>query len=406
MLRLSSFKNALSFSLYFVCEWLFCFLVLLPLLANQWALFVPFVLLAITHGFMLFILRKSQSSSLAGFLIVSAIIGFLALLFLHLSLFAATLLVALLTFFSLRRDEGNNPERLWRLVLVFASVVVFYALFAPISHPSGLFLLLLAELAAAVLWISLGNHLNSRWLAMISIFLIAAVAIMSFLTDIVKPLIVMIYDMLFNFVLRPITYGVASVIFGWLNHLSSPKTGRRIHNALQGSNAVKKHAVGAPMDVHPMFNFGLLFGILITVIFFAIAFWQLRKIRTGHDRVRTKTETMVSEVSSSHPGFHPERRSQRLFAPKHPVRRAIFQLQKRAAKHRLGRYASESLTEWLERLNISQLDVLIGSYEKVRYGGQELTDSENAAFHKAIKEAEQQVTTRVNQRNNTQQDEV
>ncbi|MFT8311775.1 MAG: DUF4129 domain-containing protein [Sporolactobacillus sp.] len=386
-------KESISFTLFFSCEWLFCFLVLLPIMPGQWAMLFPFIALAIIHSLLLSVLQRSRHSSLAGFLFVAVIIGLLAWLVLHMSLFASALLSALLTYFSLQDDEGRSPERLWRLMLLFAVVVVAYTLFAPISRRGALFLLLFVELAAAGMWISFKSELNKRWLSIIAASFAAAAILLALITSFLKPVVTVIYNFLFNVIIRPITYGTVSVIFGWLNHFSSKQTGRRIQNALQGSNIEKKPSVNTPPpDLHPVFNFGLIFGIIIAAALLLIVFWQLRKIKRN-SATQDKLNTKLTQKKITNLVHEPSQSRRPLFSPKNPVRRAIYKLQKRATKQKLGRRSSESLAEWLRRLKLTHSDILISSYEKVRYGGVELTDMENKTFFRAIDEAKQQLNS-------------
>lgn len=386
-------KEIVSLVLYFGGEWLFCFLVLLPIMAKQWALLIPFIVLALIHGSLLLLLKQLKHSSLAGFLLVAVMIGLLALLILDLSFFASVLLTAMLTYFSLRNDEGKSAEKLWRFVLLFAIVVVIYALFAPIYHLGFLFLLLLAELAAAAAWISMNNGLANRWLVIIATSFITAAAILTLVAGLLKPLVTAVYDFLFYLIIRPITYGLSTVLFGWLNGYTNKQTGRKIQQALQGSNSSNKHPIERPpSDIHPLLNFGLLFGLLIAVALFFIVFRQLRRIKTSNHAAPAMTTEFETRESPLSADKNRKRSGNRFFAPQHTVRRAIYKLQKQATKHKCGRSASETLSDWLKRLNLNGTDVLIASYEKVRYGGKELTESELSAFLRAVKEVRQQLS--------------
>ncbi|SFG00001.1 hypothetical protein [Sporolactobacillus nakayamae] len=399
-------KEIVSLALYFSCEWLFCFLVLLPIMAGQWALLIPFIVLALIHCSMLLLLRQMKHSSLASFLLVAVVTGLLALFILDLSFFASALLTAMLTYFSLRNDEGKSADKLWRFVLVFSSIVVIYALFARINHPNALFLLLLAELAAAITWISLNNGLGNRWLSILSTSFITVAAILTLVAGMLKPLVAAVYDFLFYLIIRPITYGISTVLFGWLNGFSNKQTGRRIQQALQGSNTNKHPSQGLPPDGHPLVNFGLLFGLLIAVVLVFIVFRQLRRIKISKHTAPAMTTEFKTRENLLFADKDRKRSVNRFFPPKHPVRRAIYKLQKLASKHKCGRGASETLSDWLKRLNLSDKDVLMTAYEKVRYGGKELTESELNAFLKTAKKAEQQLNKPEHQENDVKSSET
>ncbi|GAY74660.1 hypothetical protein NBRC111894_214 [Sporolactobacillus inulinus] len=49
------------------------------------------------------------------------------------------------------------------------------------------------------------------------------------------------------------------------------------------------------------------------------------------------------------------------------------------------------MREWANRLNLDSADLFITFYEKVRYGNQELTASEQAIYLDAVHDAEKQI---------------
>ncbi|MFC0015973.1 MULTISPECIES: DUF4129 domain-containing protein [Allobacillus] len=69
-------------------------------------------------------------------------------------------------------------------------------------------------------------------------------------------------------------------------------------------------------------------------------------------------------------------------APKSEIRKAFFELERWAAKRKLGRYDDETVEQWLHRL---QLDTnryadVIDFYQTVRYGEQHLTEDEKRQY--------------------------
>ncbi|WP_139693388.1 DUF4129 domain-containing protein [Sporolactobacillus terrae] len=387
-----AFKHLLTFILYLACEWLFCFLVLLPFIAHQWAPLILFACLAVIHMLLLGSLQKLRHVTFAAFLSVSVLIGLAALILFHLSLFASMLLTALLTYFSIRGDEGRSVERLWRLIVLFAAVVCIYALFTPIRHPSALFILLIAELAAALTLIHLTSGIRGHVLLLISGILAVTACITSMIAALLKPAVTFIYDSLFNFIVKPLSYGAFSVLFGWLNGRLTPHANSEIKRALQRSSTEKKTSMQKIVpDAQANFNFGLLFGILIVVLLLLIAFWQLRRINMSKAKKNVQDDAIKTEKIPLQSAPKRDRKPIRLSAPKHTVRRAIYRLQKQAKKVGCGRHPYESLQEWLFRLNLNATDRLITYYEKVRYGNQELTASEQAMYLDSVHDAEKQL---------------
>ncbi|MEH6936469.1 DUF4129 domain-containing protein [Bacillus sp. JJ664] len=63
-------------------------------------------------------------------------------------------------------------------------------------------------------------------------------------------------------------------------------------------------------------------------------------------------------------------------APSEHIRKLIFQLQKFALKHDLGRHEHETLNEWFQRAEFQQHQDLLHAYEQVRYGNGKLEHNE------------------------------
>lgn len=76
--------------------------------------------------------------------------------------------------------------------------------------------------------------------------------------------------------------------------------------------------------------------------------------------------------------------------PDHVIRKEIHQFEKFAAKLHLGRKDYEAITEWFQRIDVSENKELVSIYEKVRYGDEEGTQKEYKLFKEfiAVKKAE------------------
>ncbi|MCO7174766.1 hypothetical protein ACFP7A_02310 [Sporolactobacillus kofuensis] len=390
-------KRILSILLYTLCEWLFCYLILLPFSPNQWMIVLPFMAFAVIHSLLIVFLKRRKHADAFSLLMVSLLIGLLALVVVHMSLLASATLTALITYFAVKREQKQSSDRLSLLILLFAIVVIIYVLFAVIRQPVSLFFLLLIEIMASISWISLNLHKQEgRWLLISSGTFLAASAVLTTIVIFAKPWVEMVYNTIFNLIVRPITYGVATLLFGWLSSLSNLESARRIHKALQSSSAARQKNGPQSSFSSPFsfLSFDQLMGILIVVAILIFAFLLYRKAKRKN-LVQKQNEVnggvIIQDRFDHSSGQGSKRFLHRRSIPKNQVRRAIFQLQKKASKHKLGRYGSESLSEWLERLCIPQTGTLTSAYEKVRYGENTLTDSEKVAFFQAIKEAKKQI---------------
>ncbi|MUV38298.1 hypothetical protein JNUCC1_02136 [Lentibacillus sp. JNUCC-1] len=67
--------------------------------------------------------------------------------------------------------------------------------------------------------------------------------------------------------------------------------------------------------------------------------------------------------------------------PSHPVRKMIFQFERKAEKTGNGREPSETLQEWFKRVS---LDVDVSAYEKVRYGEVDVSETEIKQLREAL----------------------
>ncbi|WP_077617633.1 DUF4129 domain-containing protein [Bacillus sinesaloumensis] len=76
--------------------------------------------------------------------------------------------------------------------------------------------------------------------------------------------------------------------------------------------------------------------------------------------------------------------------PQAKVRKLIHELELLSAKHGLGRYHHESITEWLGRNHFLE-HRLVDLYERVRYGDEELTEQENEACEEIVKQVKMKI---------------
>ncbi|SHF87228.1 hypothetical protein [Ornithinibacillus halophilus] len=71
--------------------------------------------------------------------------------------------------------------------------------------------------------------------------------------------------------------------------------------------------------------------------------------------------------------------------PSHPIRKLVYQFEKKASKSNNGRMASETLEDWIAR---TRFNLNFDSYQKVRYGLKEVTDEELKELKLQLKEIE------------------
>ncbi|MDZ5712933.1 DUF4129 domain-containing protein [Jeotgalibacillus sp. HH7-29] len=83
--------------------------------------------------------------------------------------------------------------------------------------------------------------------------------------------------------------------------------------------------------------------------------------------------------------------SLKMAVPNHVIRKEMLKLEKKAQKKDAGRRKSETVREWFTRLNVQHAQDFAVIYEKIRYAGKELTESEYKAFEQFVKDFEKRV---------------
>lgn len=71
--------------------------------------------------------------------------------------------------------------------------------------------------------------------------------------------------------------------------------------------------------------------------------------------------------------------------PEHPIRRYVFEFEKKTMTHDYGRKPHETIEEWLKRIDI---DTNLEIYQKVRYGKEEVTEQEAATLKAELRKIE------------------
>lgn len=71
--------------------------------------------------------------------------------------------------------------------------------------------------------------------------------------------------------------------------------------------------------------------------------------------------------------------------PNHPIRKLVYQLEQKAAKTKKGRLEYETVEDWLARIG---LDANLETYQKVRYGNEDVSEQEIVDLKEQLKEIE------------------
>lgn len=75
--------------------------------------------------------------------------------------------------------------------------------------------------------------------------------------------------------------------------------------------------------------------------------------------------------------------------PDHPIRKLLYQFEVRLTKRGFGRQPHETIENWFTRLQLSDYNIQI--YQKVRYGGEEVSEEEVRSFKKNLQQINEQL---------------
>ncbi|WP_100487755.1 DUF4129 domain-containing protein [Sporolactobacillus pectinivorans] len=364
---------------------LFSYLVLFPLSPAKWAVFLPLAVLAVIQSTFMVSLFKWKKAALSNILILSVAIGLAAFLFFHILFLPSCLIAILFLYFSSIGLERRDAAHLWLLFLISASAAIYYYLFFPIGHRNFIFLVLLAELIVLNVLLVVENRSENRYMPGLTAMFIFAAAVLALIVSMLKPLFIWIYDLLFNVLLKNALYSIFNACWIFLNHFANSNRLIKPMKALQNSNANQESSNRTSHPIYPQHHYGLWIALaLVTILVITFYLWlRKRKLRIADIKINA---SVSSAVQSDTFGEKKEKRQffGHLLAPRDPVRKAIFYLQKIAEKAGSGRHFSESLTEWLQRLDHLPDQDLVRNYQKVRYGHQNLLPDEKKAFFDSV----------------------
>ncbi|GGA76978.1 hypothetical protein [Ornithinibacillus halotolerans] len=78
-------------------------------------------------------------------------------------------------------------------------------------------------------------------------------------------------------------------------------------------------------------------------------------------------------------------------SPNHPIRKLVFQFERKAVKHKKGRKPHETIEDWFKRIGIEE-DINI--YQSVRYGNHIVNESDQESLKEQLKRMEELLTAK------------
>lgn len=145
-----------------------------------------------------------------------------------------------------------------------------------------------------------------------------------------------------------------------------------------------------PINTYESGNFNLFLFIVTLVIIALFILIIYRKLKHKADIVEQSEQEQTNKVEQLDKRRQFFRRivNRRKDKLDHPVRKLMYQLEKRAAKHQLGRRSYESIEEWFTRIGVEGDSIV---YQKVRYGQLDVTVEEVEQLKAVLRLLEQKL---------------
>ena len=286
-------------------------------------------------------------------------------------------------------EHDKQNEGLWILLTIVAGIFLIFI--AGISSDSYM-KMIGALMISQIIFIMIGGFIR-RWLAVETKinnknhFFLPLIALMAglSLTGLIFAAGMKLYEKLFFSILQigvTVLGFISSPFFKWAEEQNWSEKIEQFNNSqgTQEETVIPRELEEAgnqiPVDMSLIGT--VIFAVGLILVFFYV---YKRKNMKNTEKMETDTKAYSTEILLN--------KENGLFAfkgkvnpPDNPIRKEIFAFEKFAKKHKLGRLPYESLSDWMNRIEIPDFDDINTIYEKVRYGLSSVSDKEE----KLIKE--------------------
>lgn len=157
-----------------------------------------------------------------------------------------------------------------------------------------------------------------------------------------------------------------------------------------GDVPIQKTELG-PSLMESIEGFVSIYILIVFLIIIAFAIYLFIRLRRGgRDNTEEDNEQQINkrlEDSSTRSPFLQSANLKQFFKkPDHPVRRLVFQFEKRLARTKYARKPSETIEKWLERIGRGSE---LKAYQQVRYGDKDVSGEELERLKKELKKLEE-----------------
>jgi hypothetical protein len=381
----------LTYAYHFLSETIILFLLVLPFLHHRfmWVPYGSYIFIAITVCIIFSILAKFTVSYLWYILMVPFL--FIAFYFLDYPLVLAILFTGVFVwrYINIRNEEAVSREN--NYILITLGLIAINSILIQDSrimiYPFILFVIIIFGYIAshlAVVQKSERKQFDNK-LSVYFIGLLAAGAGLLFLLfDGIRSIIVFAFQGILD-VIASIIASMAQ-LFSFLEPQEMEMRELEEGDARENRAAEYWNEEGGPSFIEIITPYVL---IAIALLFLSILlFWIWKNRNKRFDKVEQNESVSYSTAElETNPSAGYFNRWRKMFShkPAHPVRKMVYQFERTAAKHQMGRRRSETIEDWMERIGLP-FDFTI--YEKVRYADAYVSESEANKLKEQIREME------------------
>jgi hypothetical protein len=135
--------------------------------------------------------------------------------------------------------------------------------------------------------------------------------------------------------------------------------------------------------------FAIAVVLLFVLVLLAISFVK-RQVKRRFIKVDVQEAMLNSPIQIHRDNLVEEKKfsffNRKVRVPDNPIRKMVFQFEKKAVKHNKGRKVHETIEDWFKRIGI---EADINVYQGVRYGHLNVSDSEKELLRKQLKRMEE-----------------
>lgn len=380
----------ITYAYHFISEALILFLILVPFLYYQYQSIPYWSYLFSTVIICFAFTMIAKISNLIFWYVITTPFLFGLFYFLHYPLVISILLALVLTwrYIYIRAEKMRDQEKSYLMLIIILSILLI--IFIQDKEIIGFTLIQLLLLIFGFIFSHIKvigkkqqKQINHTFFPLIAgLFMLSGLTLFFLFTP-ARLLLRKIWQGI-TYILLFVISKIAS-LFSVLGIQISSKTVEQEAIEMDVSEGDKWEEFGpsAVENLAPYIN-GALLVILIGFVLFMVARIYRRKFKNIK---QINNEIEVTYTPLDRGVKQTERFNERLLSSffkksGHPVRRLIYQFEKKAAKTEYGRYSYETIEEWLKRIGVN-LNLTI--YQKVRYGEKEISETEMNALKSDIK---------------------